>query len=260
MPNMSISAVVLTKNEEKNIEDCLKTLSFCDEIIVVDDNSVDLTPNIAKKISAKVFSRDMNMNYAEQSNFGMEKAANEWVLFIDADERVTEQLKNEILTSIKNFGKEILVFKFKRVDYMWGKWLRHGEIGTFLSPRLVKKGPGKWKRRVHPYYSYMGLTKVLNNPILHYPHPTLESFIASVNRWSTWHAIANYEEKKRSNLFKIVFFPIAHFIKNYIFRFGFLDGMRGFVFAMMMSFHSLLSWGKLFILQKKGLTKIPLKL
>ena len=245
-----IREVIVTKNEEKNIEACLKSLYFCDELIVIDDNSTDKTAKIAEKYGAKVFIREIKKDMSAQLNFGMDKAGGDWILFIDADERITKKLASEIKECVKNADMDIAGFSFRRIDFIWGKWLTHGEIASFRSTRLVKKGRGKWIRRVHQNFYSDGVVKTLVNPILHYPHQSLREFIISVDRWSDWHSLANNEEGKSSNIFKITSFPILHFIKNYLFRLGHLDGMQGFVFATMMSFHSYLAWSKLWILQK----------
>jgi glycosyltransferase involved in cell wall biosynthesis len=245
-----ISAVILTKNEENQIGDCIRALDFCDEIILVDDNSSDKTQELAKEKKAKIFVRDMNMNYSQQSNFGLEKARGEWVLFIDADERISEKLRDEIIYALKNESDNAGYF-LKRIDYIWGKWLRYGDVNKFKSLRLVRKDSGHWKRRVHPFFSINGKTKTLVNPILHYPHQSITEFIIAVNRWSTWHALANYEEGKKSSLNKIFLYPIMKFILNYLFRLGFLDGIQGLVFSIIMSFHSYLSWSKLWLIQNK---------
>lgn len=245
-----ISAVVLTKNEKKNIKDCMTSLSFCNEIIVVDDKSIDGTSDIAKKLGARLFIRDMNKDFSAQSNFGMEKAGGNWILFIDADERVSNKLSREII-KITKLSIGIKGFFMNRTDYFWGRKLRYGETGSVKLMRLVRKGSGKWKRRVHPYFEIEGKTSHLKNPILHYPHPDTASFIVSIDRWSTWHALANDEEGKISDILKICFWPVAHFFRNYVFRLGFLDGMPGFIFAFIMSFHSFLAWSKLYLIQSK---------
>ncbi len=244
-----ISAVVLTKNEERNIEQCLKMLRFCDEVVVVDDGSTDSTREIAQNFGAKVFSRDIKMDFSDQSNFGMEKARGEWILFVDADEGVSEKLGEEIKEVTSVFGDFVGYF-MKRRDFIWGRWLEHGESGNRKVLRLIKKGSGKWRRRVHQYFEIKGSTSELVNPLLHYPHPTVTSFVDSVNRWSTWHALANKEEGKKASLSKICFWPLGHFLKNYFVGLGFLDGIQGFLFAFLMGFHSFLAWGKLWILQR----------
>ncbi len=249
-----ISCVILTKNEERNIKDCILSAKMvANEIIVVDDNSSDKTREIAKNLGAKVFIRDLKNDFSAQSNFAIKKAKSKWVLFLDADERISKNLAKEIISCVKtnNFNG----FFLKRIDYVWGGWLTHGEQGAFKSLRLVKKNSGLWKRLVHQYFEIKGFSKTLKNPLLHYPHPTIERFIRKVNKWSSLHSLANKEEGKRSNIIKIIFFPIFHFLRNFVLRFGFLDGIRGFVFAVLMSFHSFLSWSKLWIIQKEDSKK-----
>lgn len=246
---IKISAVVLAKNEKDNIKDCISGLAFCDEIIVVDDNSSDKTAIISKKLGAKVYKRDMNMDFSAQSNFGMEKAKGKWILFVDADERIGEKLFKEIVERTK-YEQKIEGFYIKRVDFIWGKELVYGEAGNIRLMRLVRKGSGSWIRRVHPHFEIKGAVSSLKNPIMHYPHPDISSFILSVDRWSSWHALANSEEGKKSNILKICLWPPAHFIRNYFLRLGFLDGIHGFIFALLMSFHSYLAWSKLYLMQK----------
>lgn len=248
-----ISAVVLTKNEEKNIAKCLQTLKWCDETIVIDDNSTDQTVKIAKDLGARVFVRPLNNDFATQRNFALTKATEEWVLFVDADERVTPSLAQEICTEVarENHPRGVQAFAIKRVDQMWGRKLKYGETGNVELLRLAKKEVGKWKRQVHETWDVKGGVSLLKNPLLHYPHPTIQEFLSDIDRYSTLHAQANYEEGKRSNLLKIILWPKLKFIQNYIFRNGFLDGPQGFMVAMLMSFHSYLAWGKLWLLQRK---------
>ena len=246
-----ISAIVLTKNEEKNIEECLKNLSFCTEIIVIDDESSDNTRKIAAKFSI-VYKRKLNGNFAAQLNYGIEKAKGEWLLFIEPDERISEELEEELLKNIK-INNSIKAFSLKRIDWFGSRWLKYGEVGSYKALRLVKKGSGKWFRRVHQYFEVNGEVEELENPLKHYPHPTLRKFISNINYWSTLHAIANKEEGKYSNIFKIIFWPKIHFFRNYIFRSGFKDGIEGFLYAVMMALHSFLAWSKLYMLEKRKL-------
>jgi len=247
---MKISAVILTKNEADNITNCIKSLDFCSEIVVVDDNSADDTVKIAKKLGAVVYEHKMDKDYSAQSNFGMQKASGDFVLFVDADERISKKLQKEINEA--NYGKYD-VFNFKRIDFMWGRWLTHGESGASRVTRLVRKDIGRWKRRVHPFFDFVGNAGEFENPIKHFPHQSLHKFIQSINRWSTWHAIANGEEGKKSTLTKIAFWPTGHFFRNYLLRRGFLDGMQGFIYASIMSAHSFLAWSKLWLIQRRNL-------
>ena len=246
---MGVSAVVLAKNEEKNIEGCLETLKWCDEIIVIDDFSKDKTVDIAHKLGAKVYQRKLESDFASQRNFGLEKANGDWVLFVDADERVPSILSLEIQDVIQRDLYE--GFHIKRQDFLWGRRLKHGEVGNIKLLRLGKRKAGKWNRRVHETWNIEN-SSVLTSPLPHYPHPTLREFVADIENYSTIHAHENYNEGKRSNLFKIIWYPKLKFIQNYFFKGGILDGGAGFLVAMLMSFHSYLAWSKLWVMQKKN--------
>ena len=245
-----ISAIVLTKNEEKNIQACIESLEWCDEIIVIDDFSKDKTVDIAHILKAKVYQRKLDNDFASQRNFGLEKARGDWILFIDADERVSPSLANEIKGHLgSGLGTTPRGFYVKRQDFMWGRMLKHGESGKNTFIRLGKKGAGIWSRRVHETWNIENAS-FLTNPLLHYPHQTLREFVADIERYSSIHAEENYKEGKRANLFKIIWYPKLKFFQNYFLRGGILDGGAGFIVAMLMSFHSYLAWSKLWTLQK----------
>ncbi len=235
-----ISVVILAKNEERNIGDCLANLAWCSEIIVIDDYSTDKTSNIAKKYGVYIYKRHLNSDFASQRNFGLSKAANDWVLFVDADERISKLLSREILQKTKNtnYGG----FYIKRNDYFMGRELKYGETGNIKLLRLARKG--KWKRKVHEYWDAGNNVGELKNPILHYHNQSLTEFIDKINNYSNIHAYENKKEGKYSNIWKIIFFPLGKFLYNFIFRLGFLDGVEGLIMAVMMSFHSFLSWSK----------------
>lgn len=240
-----ISAVVLTKNEEKNIAECLRTLRWCDEIVVIDDYSQDKTAEIAKEFSARVYKRHLNNNFAAQRNFALKKTAGVWVLFVDADERVSPALAAEVkqkTKSTKHSG-----FFLRRIDIMWGRQLEHGEAGNVKLLRLVRPGAGRWKRAVHEVWEATGEIGKLEEPLFHHPHPTLHEFTKKLDWYSTLHAKENFAEGKKSSLWKIIFYPKLKFFQGWIFQRGFLDGMPGFMVAMMMSFHSFLAWSKLWL-------------
>ncbi len=247
-----ISAVVLTKNEEKNIAQCLQSLMWCDEVVVIDDNSRDLTVEIAKKHGAVVWKRSLENNFAAQRNFGLAKASGDWVLFIDADEIVTPALSEEITLVTRKSDNLITGYLIKRQDVMWGRELRYGESGNIKLLRLAKKTSGKWKRAVHEEWQ-MGHreTGELENPLMHYPHQTISEFISDIDRYSTLHAQELAKEGKSANILKVMMWPKLKFLQNWVLRFGFLDGTAGFVFALLMSFHSYLAWSKLWLIQRK---------
>ena len=247
-----ISAVILTKNEEKNIKDCLESLSWCDERIVIDSESEDKTLEIAQKSGAKVFTHKL-YNFSDQRNYGLDKAKGDWILFIDADERVSSGLWYEIMQHINEPIENPSGFLFKRVDIMWGKELRHGEAGNTKLLRLAKKNTGKWTGAVHEKWNIKGKTVTLNNPLYHYPHQSIKDFLEEINHYTDLRSRELYKNKQKTNWFLIVLYPKAKFLQNYFLRLGFLDGLPGLVVALMMSFHSFLVRGKLWLLwDKKG--------
>lgn len=249
-----VSAVVLTKNEEKNIVDCLETLVWCDEILVIDDNSEDRTVEIAQKMEAKVFAHSLNNDFSKQRNFGLSKAKGEWVLFVDADERVSTELRKEISDAISSriWRKQNLCgFYIKRRDFMWGKELKHGETGNIKLLRLAKKDAGFWEGAVHEEWKVKGKTGELKNLLLHYPHQTIAQFLQEINFYTTLRTQELYQKRVKVRWHDIILYPKAKFIYNYFIRMGFLDGLPGFIFALIMSFHSFLVRGKLWLLWKK---------
>ncbi len=247
---MNLSVVILTKNEEDNISEVIKSVSFANEVIIVDDESTDETIKYARKLGAKIISRKLDGDFSEQRNFAMSKAACKWILYLDADERVSQELAEEMMQITNNSFVHAEGFFIKRKDYFMGKMLNHGEVRRVKLVRLVRAGSGKWRRKVHEILGVSGRVKTLKYPLYHYPHRTLKEFLTDINWYSTLHAQSNRQEGKKSNLTKILIWPIGHFIANFAFRLGFLDGTRGLVFAIFMSFHSFLGWGKLWVSQK----------
>ncbi len=247
-----ISAVVLTKNEEKNIEACLSSLSWCDEIVVIDDNSQDKTVLLAKKHGAKVYLHDMKGDFSRQRNYGLEKATSEWVLFIDADERVSAPLWYEIMEYTNNPLVSYTGYLIKRTDIMWGKELLHGEVGNIKLLRLAKKDAGMWEDPVHETWKVKGKVLTLEKSLLHYPHPTVAEFLQEINFYTDLRAKQLYKKGKKASWWSIILYPKAKFVLNYFFRGGFLDGLPGLVFALMMSLHSFLVRSKLWLLWQKG--------
>jgi glycosyltransferase involved in cell wall biosynthesis len=246
-----ISAVVLTHNEEKNIKDCLVSLSWCDEIIVIDDNSTDKTVDIIKKTKANLYVRALNNNFSDQRNFGLSKTKGEWVLFVDADERVTSQLWYEIMQHSNQSINNEAGFYIKRQDYMWGRKLRYGETGNVKFVRFAKKDAGKWEGAVHEEWKINGNLATLKNPLLHYPHKNIVNFLNEINHYTDIRAEELYNKKVKLFWPTILIYPSAKFILNYIFKLGFLDGVPGLIFALIMSFHSFLVRGKLWLLLYK---------
>lgn len=246
-----ITAIVLTKNEEKNIMDCLDTLKWCDEVIVVDDKSDDLTVEVAKRAGAKVISSALEGNFSRQRNIGLAEAKGDWVLFLDADERITDSLRYEIQSVISEGMNPYDGFMVKRKDVLWGKQLQYGETANVQFLRLARIGKGSWRGKVHEKWEVDGKIGNLKNSILHYPHQSLEEFLKEINFYTDIRSKELFERKVRVNFVSIIAYPKAKFFLNFILRQGFKDGMPGLVFAIVMSFHSFLVRAKLWTLWHK---------
>lgn len=246
-----ISAIVLAKNEEKNLVDCLESLSFASEIIVLDDNSDDRTLEVAKRMGAVTIKHALSNNFSLQRNYGLSKANYDWVLFVDADERVTDGLRTEILEFIKN-SEDFVGAYVKRKDRIWGRELNYGETGSKKFLRLAKKNAGIWKGPVHEEWVVEGKVKTLNNPLIHYPHQTVEEFLKELNYYTDIRAEELFLKKIKVHWYSVLLYPKLKFLQNYFLKLGIIDGLPGFVFAVLMSFHSFLVRGKLWLLWQRS--------
>ena len=250
---MDISVVVIAKNEQENIGRCLRSVGWADEIILIDGYSEDKTRKIAEKFSAQVYQRKLGGNFAAQRNYGIKKAKNEWVLFIDADETIPPDLAYEIQNLPPKTNQQYNAFKIPRIDYMWGKEIKYGDVKGARLVRLGRKKAGKWKRAVHEVWDIQGKIGELKNPILHYPHKNITEFLEKVRIYAFLHASQLEKEGVKANFSHIVFLPAGKFLTNYIFKLGFLDGTAGFIHAAMMSFHSFIARAELWLKQKSKL-------
>lgn len=255
MTNNTISAVVLYKDEEDTIDRCIRSLSWCDEVILVDDYSTGEKLIKIKELfpSVKVFKNHLNDDFAAQRNFGLTKSGGKWIFFMDADETVDDKLKSEILAVTDNNYKsksEINCYFLRRTDNIFGKTLKHGETSGVKLLRLGKKGKGIWRGKVHEVWEIEGEKGLLKYPISHYPHPTISAFLKSINRYTDIRARNLYVMGNKINILLVIAYPFGKFIYNFIFRLGFLDGMQGFVVSIFMSFHSFLVRSKLWMLRR----------
>ncbi len=249
---MSISAVVLTKNEEEQIARCLASLSWCGETLVIDSNSSDKTVEIAKSAGAKVYLRSLRDDFAQQRNFALSKAQNDWVLFVDADEIITDELRNEIM-SISITKGDYDGFYILRKDVLWGKELKFGDAGGAKLVRLGKKSKGSWRGKVHERWQIEGRLGELTQHLYHYPHQSVEEFLREINYYSDIRAKDLYDRLVSVSIWQVIVYPKVKFFVNYVLKLGFLDGTCGLIHAIIMSFHSFLVRAKLWLLwqQKK---------
>ncbi|OGM74688.1 hypothetical protein A2382_01150 [Candidatus Woesebacteria bacterium RIFOXYB1_FULL_38_16] len=240
---VNITGVVLSQNEEKQIKKCLESITWCDEVIVIDDYSNDNTQKIAEGLGARVFKRKLGGDFSGQRNFALRQARHDWVLFVDADEIVSDELKREI---IKVYAKTRLDgFYIKRIMVFNGKVLCGGEWSNQWILRLARRESGKWIRAVHEFWEIENTGK-LGSVIYHEVNDALSLWIQKIGSYAKVHAQENRAQAKKANLRKLVLFPILKFFHNFIFLRGFRDGTTGFVLSVMMSLHSFLAWSSLY--------------
>lgn len=246
-----ITAVILAKNEEIHLKELIPTLSFCDEVIVVDNDSTDKTAEVAKKLGARVL-HSSSVRFSELRSLATKAAKNTWLLHIDADERVSTQLQKEICEAVQS--EKYAAYAIPRIDIFWGKNVLYGEtLGARLKGiiRLVHRDAGQWNGDVHEVFTTKKPVGKLQNHLVHYSHKGIEDFLQTVNTFSTKRADELYKKGVRLWGLHIIFPPFMKFLYTFIILGGFLDGARGFVYSFMMSFHSFLSRSKLYLLHNR---------
>ncbi|MFD2917607.1 glycosyltransferase family 2 protein [Psychroserpens luteus] len=226
----NISALMITFNEIKHIEEVISNLTFADEIIVIDSYSTDGTfEKLSKMNNVKVILREFK-NFADQRNYAIEQANCEWIFFIDADERLTPESQNEIVETVKH-NNGIKAFKFPRKFIFNNKIIRFSGLQTDQVFRLFKKGVTKYceDRLVHELLDFNGEFKVLKHNILHYSFSDYESYKQKTEHYGLLKAQELLKKGKRPNWFHFYIKPAYKFLVNYIFRLGFLDGKEGYI-------------------------------
>ena len=217
-----LSVVIITKNEESNIEDAVKSAQFADEVLVLDSNSEDKTCKIARQLGAKVEIHDWT-GFGPQKNLGIRLARNDWVFVLDADERITHDLKSEINTVLENPSSN--GYFVARLNRFFGKNIKSCGLFPDFSLRLFDRTKGKFNNvQVHESVKVIGQTSKLKHYMIHLAYDNVDEFIHKQKMYSKL-------SKKKKNLFKALFSPCWVFIKLYIIRLGFTDGWHGFVIS-----------------------------
>lgn len=239
-----VSVAVITKNEEKNIEKLLESVKDFQEIVVVDSFSNDSTVEICKRYTDRIYQKAWE-GFALQKQFAIEKTTLDWVLLVDADEVVTEELKMEIVERISN--KNFDGYYIPRKNFFLGRWIRHSGWWPDYTLRLFKRQKGRMQiRQVHEKVIVEGKLGYLNSPLLHYTYNSLNEFITKMQNYSSLAAdeVVKSDKKIYKIVLKMFFSPVFTFLKMYIFRLGFLDGIRGFLLAVLYSVYSFLKYAK----------------
>jgi len=239
-----ISACILTFNEERKIARCLESLTWCDEIVVLDSFSTDRTIEICKQYTQNVHQREWR-GYVGQRNTVREFAQHPWVLFMDSDEEVSPALRDEILKEFDSPHIPYIGFEFPRQVYYLGRWIRHGEWYPDVKLRLFKKDYGRTEgQEPHDKVVVRGTVKRLKHPIWHYTYDDLADHINTLNRFSTITAQHRFAQDGKFFWLDMLFHPLFRFFKGYFLRGGFLDGRHGLAIALMASYGAFLKYAK----------------
>ncbi len=247
-----VSAVISAYNEEKNIETCLKSLKFADEIVVIDNSSQDKTVEIAKKYTSKIFSQKNNPGQIDmQKNFGFEKATSDWILSIDADEEVSKELSEEIQKTIKTHSK-VNGYYIPRKNIIFGKFIQN--TGWYPDPqlRLFRKGKAKFvKLHVHESVKLEGEAAYLTSNLIHHHYNTISEFLKrTVTLYAPNEAQEYLDKGYVFSYFDAVRFPLNEFLSRFFARKGYKDGFHGLMLSLLMAFYHFLIFA--FIWEKKG--------
>ncbi len=242
-----ISVLIITKNEEEVIEDCIKsTAEIADEIVVVDD-SADKTPEIAERLGAKVVKNEFK-NFSDQRNLALKHAKNDWIFYIDADERATPEFIKEVKEKIKNANPDVAGFIVKRKAFYFGKdWNFTDKVErAFRKSKLLG-----WKGIVHETPSVDGKMDIVNEPILHYTHRNLSQMLEKTNKWSEYEAKLRFDAKHpKMNLWRFVRVIATGFLKSYIKEKGFKNGTAGMIEATYQGYSMFITYSKLWEMQR----------
>jgi glycosyltransferase involved in cell wall biosynthesis len=243
-----ISVIIITKDEERNILDCLKSVDWADEIIVVDSESTDRTVDLAKQFTNKIFIRKWE-GYVPQKRYALSLATNEWVLSVDADERITPDLKEEILNLPP---ADFSGFRIRRKNFLLKKEITSCGWEKDYQLRLMRKDKASFSDRlVHEKFIVDGKVGMLNSPMLHFTFSSFAGYFSKINHYSSLKAQELFTKKKSVNSWTIFSHTVAAFFAFFIIKRGFKDGIYGLIISLLHSESTMMNYIKLWELQNK---------
>ena len=247
--SIKITAIIPTLNEEIHINAAINSVSFADEIIVIDSFSSDKTVEIAKSLKVRLLQRKFD-DFSSQKNYAIEQATHDWIYVLDADERVTDLLRKEILHKVKD-PKGVVGFYVYRTFYFIGKKINYSGWQRDKVVRLFKKAHCKYDGKlVHERLLVNGDVAFLTNKLEHYSYRSYDHYIQKLNHYSSLKAKSLFEQHKKVTPFHILIKPPVRFIIHYFIRLGFLDGFPGFIISVVQSYGVLTRYIKLWLLKK----------
>ncbi|WP_405606075.1 glycosyltransferase family 2 protein [Polaribacter sp. Asnod1-A03] len=245
-----ITAIIPTLNEEIHIKEAIESVSFADEIIVIDSFSTDNTVVLAEEYNVKIIKRKFD-DFSSQKNFAISKSTNSWIYILDADERVSLELKEEILQAVKS-PKGFVGFSFNRDFYFMDKQIKFGGYSNNKVIRLFDKNFCKYNGSlVHEKIVANGKIGEIEEPIKHYSYKNFSHHLTKIQNYKELQAKELFKKGKKSSLLKIIIKPKTRFLTHYFFKLGFLDGFRGFVIAALQGYGIFIKYVSLRLLEKR---------
>ncbi len=242
---MSVAAIVITKNEERNIAACLESVRWADERIVVDAESRDRTVEIAKRHAAQVHVRPWP-GYGPQKNFGIEQAGAEWILIVDADERITPALREEIQAVLKT-GPPVGIagYEIPRRNFFYGRWMQGGGMYPDYQLRLFHKTAGRYDdTQLHENLRLRGRIERLRHPMDHDSMPTIGHHVKKMMGYTTLGALEKLKSTPGVSVLDLAANHLGTILKTYLLRGGYKDGIRGLIVAMFAGMHTFVKYAK----------------
>ena len=241
----SISTIIITRNEEKNIRDCLEAVRWTDEIVVVDTGSTDKTVSIAKKFTSKVFTQRWE-GFGAAREFALRKCTKDWVLSVDADERVTPPLKEEIQSVLRKGNNHAVGYAVPIKACFLGRWILHCGWYPAYKTRIFRRDrSGYSESKLHEAIQVQGAVLKLRNDLLHYTDPDLFHYFEKLNRYTSLAADQLVQERTKFRISQLLIRPFWTFIKMYFIKAGFLDGIQGFILCVLSSCYVFTKYAKL---------------
>ena len=249
---MALSVVLITQNAAAQLADCLASVAFADDVVVVDSGSTDGTAEIAARYGARVVRKEW-LGFGRQKQFAVEQAVHDWVLCLDADERVSPELAASVVRALQ--APATPVYRMARCNRFLGRWLRHGEGYPDWSPRLFDRRHARWSDdEVHEKVLYAVAPGTplgtLSGDLLHESGEDLGRYLEKQNRYTALAARELHRQGRSAGLAEILLSPLLRFLKFYLFRLGFLDGLPGLVHISIGCMNSFMKYAKLIELQK----------
>ena len=245
-----LTVIILTKNEEANIEAAIESASFADEVVVIDSGSSDRTKELAEKSGARFIVHPMDeTGFAGQRNFALTQTESEWVFYLDADERFTAEAAIEIQQVIATNAK--FAYKIKRLNIVFGQMMKYGEHGPDWCVRLFPRKDVHWVGAVHEAPHTQLPVGMISNTLHHYTYTDWDRYFEKFNQYTTLMAKRMLENGKQASFMDILLHPIFAFIRFYILRLGFLDGKQGLIFALNHYFYTMIKYVKLYYSQQE---------